>query len=108
VITDTSGRGTDAMFSGSIGGATPHFSAPPNGQVQVNGITPALGIPDAEQGALIVQPTRGTAIGSVIAIDNRTNDPTYFPPDLTTSWFARTIPAVGHLDGANGSKFRAP
>jgi hypothetical protein len=113
VITDTSGRGTDAVLSGagvlgSIGTATPHFSAPPNGQVQMNGITPALGILDSEPGALIVQPASGTAIASVIAIDNRTNDPTYFPPDLSSSTsFARTIPAIGHLDGANGSKFRS-
>jgi ribosomal protein L25 (general stress protein Ctc) len=112
VITDTSGRGTEAVFSaagalGSIGNATPHFSAPPNGQVQMNSITPDLGIFDAQPGALIVQPTRGTAIASVIAIDNRTNDPTYFPPDLSSSVFARTIPAIGHLDGANGAKYRS-
>ena len=113
VITDTSGRGTDAMLAGagllgSIGTATPHFSAPPNGQVQVNGVSPALGILDSDFGALIVQPSRGSAIASVIAIDNRTNDPTYFPPDLSTSSaFARTIPAIGHLDGANGAKFRS-
>jgi hypothetical protein len=72
----------------------------------MNSITPALGILDSEPGALIVQPTRGTAIASVVAIDNRTNDPTYFPPDLPAS-FVRTIPAIGHLDGANGSKFRS-
>jgi hypothetical protein len=40
-----------------------------------------------------------------MVIDNRTNDPTYFAPDLPTS-VVRTIPAIGHLDGANGSKFR--
>jgi hypothetical protein len=111
VITDTSGRGTDAEFSGagilgSIGSSTPHFIAPPNGQVQLNGVAPALGILDSEAGALVVQPSRGTAIASVIAIDNRTNDPTYFPPDLPAS-IVRTIPALGHLDGANGSKFRS-
>ncbi|HEY2322269.1 MAG TPA: hypothetical protein VGJ82_05325 [Thermoanaerobaculia bacterium] len=113
VITDTSGRGTEAVLSGagllgSIGTATPHFSAPPNGQVQMNGITPALGILDFEPGALIVKPASGTAIASVIAIDNRTNDPTYFPPDLSSSTLlARTIPAIGHIEGANGSKFRS-
>lgn len=112
VLTDTSGRGTEAAFSGAgvlgaLGDAAPHFTAPPNGQIQVNGITPALGILDSEAGALIVQPSRGTAIATVIAIDNRTNDPTYFPPDLASSAFARTIPAIGHLDGANGSKFRS-
>lgn len=111
VITDTSGRGTAAALSGAgilgaIGSATPTFIAPANGQVQMNSITPALGILDNEPGALIVQPSRGTAIATVIAIDNRTNDPTYFPPDLPAS-IVRTIPAIGHLDGANGSKFRS-
>jgi len=111
VITDTSGRGTEATFAGAgllgaIGTATPRFSAPPNGQVQLNGVTPTLGILDSEAGALVVQPTRGTAIASVVAIDNRTNDPTYFPPDLPAS-VVRTIPAIGHLDGVNGSKFRS-
>ena len=111
VITDTSGRGTEAAFSGAgilgaIGSGSVTFTAPPNGQVQMNSITPTLGILEGQPGALIVQPTRGTAVASVVAIDNRTNDPTYFPPDLPSS-IARTIPAIGHLDGANGSKFRS-
>src|SRR5262249_22639648 len=38
--------------------------------------------------------------------DNRTNDPTFFPPDIPAS-VMRVIPAIGHLDGANGSKFRS-
>jgi hypothetical protein len=54
-----------------------------------------------------VQPTRGTAIATVVAIDNRTNDPTYFPPDLPSGNLVRAIPVIGHVDGANGSRFRS-
>ncbi|HEX9501196.1 MAG TPA: hypothetical protein VGA10_06035, partial [Thermoanaerobaculia bacterium] len=45
-------------------------------------------------------------IASLFVIDNRTNDPTFFPPDIPAS-VMRVIPAIGHLDGANGSKFRS-
>ena len=55
----------------------------------------------------MIQPTRGTAIATVVAIDNRTNDPTYFPPDLPATDQIRAIPVIGHLDGANGSRFRS-
>src|ERR1051326_6035235 len=76
--------------------------------MQYNSISTNLGLLSTDTAALVVQPTRGTAIASVVAIDNRTNDPTYFPPDLSSSnLYARTIPAIGHLDGANGSKFRS-
>jgi hypothetical protein len=39
-------------------------------------------------------------------MDNRTNDPTFFPPDLGAP-VVRTIPVIGHVDGANNSKFRS-
>jgi hypothetical protein len=111
VITDTSGRGTDTSNSGAgllgaMGIANVVFSAPANGQQQYNGISFQLGLSSNDIGALVVAPTHGTAIATVVAIDNRTNDPTYFPPDIPAST-VRTIPAIGHLDGANGSKFRS-
>jgi hypothetical protein len=111
VITDTSGRGTDTSNSGAgllgaMGIANVVFSAPANGQQQYNGISFQLGLSSNDNGALVVAPTHGTAIATVVAIDNRTNDPTYFPPDIPAST-VRTIPAIGHLDGANGSKFRS-
>jgi hypothetical protein len=55
--------------------------------------------------ALVVEPTRGTAIATVVAIDNRSNDPTWFPPDIPGT-VPRAIPVVGHLEGANGAQFR--
>ncbi len=81
--------------------------SPPGGIRQFNGLGSTLGLFSRDAGGLVVQPTRGTAIATVVAIDNRTNDPTYFPPDLPGSDQIRAIPVIGHVDGANGSHFRS-
>ncbi|MEA2491182.1 MAG: hypothetical protein QOH21_2974 [Acidobacteriota bacterium] len=111
VLTDTSGRGTEARLegrgeAGPMGLTTLLFGAPIGGLQQINGLNVALDIASHRKGALIVTPTRGTAIATVVSIDNRTNDPTYFPPDLPAP-VLRTIPAIAHADGAHGAKFRS-
>ncbi len=111
-ITDTSGRGTNAsLLASSNNGPTGHtditLSAPANGHEQLNGVADRLGLLPYETGALQIRPSRGFAVASVFSVDNKTNDSTYFPPDLPSATFSRTIPAIGHLDGANGSKFRS-
>lgn len=111
VITDTSGRGTEAALvavgdSGVMGSSEELVSAPRLGQKQFNFLADTMRLLPGEDGALLLKPTRGTAIASVIAIDNRTNDPTYFPPDLPAP-VVRTIPAIGHVDGAFGSRYRS-
>lgn len=111
LLTDTSGRGAEARLrghglSGFIGADDIAFHAPDNGAQQMNGIAGALGLTATDAGGLELIPTRGTLIATVVAIDNRTNDPTFFPPDLPAP-VVRTIPVVGHLDGANNSKFRS-
>ncbi|HKR63918.1 MAG TPA: hypothetical protein VJZ00_09310 [Thermoanaerobaculia bacterium] len=111
LLTDTSGRGTTAEInatgiSGTIGAADFTVTAPSSGIMQINGLRAPLSLLASDAGGLIVRPTRGTAIPTLVAIDNRTNDPTYFPPDLPT-FEARTIPVIGHLDGANGARFRS-
>jgi hypothetical protein len=112
VLTDASGRGTSvslrAADANGFVAAAPSVLAmtPANGQQQINGIAATVGLPSNESGGLIVQANSGNVIASVIAIDNRTNDPTYFPPDLPAT-VARTIPVIGHIDGANNSKFRS-
>ncbi|MEA2163058.1 MAG: hypothetical protein QOK37_1185 [Thermoanaerobaculia bacterium] len=110
VLTDVSGRGTAATFSaGGITGAmsisTAAVEAPALGYTQTNGLQSWLTLASS-RGGLTLQPSRGEAVASVFTIDNTTNDPTYFPPDLAAS-VTRTIPAIGHLDGVNGSKFRS-
>ncbi len=112
LITDTSGRGTAASLgafgvTGAIGASSKTIDAPPGGILQFNSIGNALNLFSRESGGLVIHPTRGTAITTVVAIDNLTNDPTYFPPDLPASNQVRAIPVIGHVDGANGSHFRS-
>jgi hypothetical protein len=112
LLTDASGRGSEASLNafglmGEIGTSTSTISAPANGILQVNGLGGSLGVFDRDRGGLVVQPTRGVAIATVVAIDNRTNDPTYFPPDLPSGSLVRAIPVIGHLNGANNSRFRS-
>ncbi len=111
ILTDTSGRGTEAAITaagvlGPMGRSDASFTAVANGQEQINGIAGKLGLQPHEFGALVIRPRSGTAIASVFAVDNRTNDSTYFPPDLPAP-IVRTIPVIGHLEGANGSLFRS-
>ena len=110
VITDVSGRGSEAALSGwgpfgPAGNDVTTYSVPALGQQQFNFINAAMGVGAQDTGALVVTPQRGEAVATLFAIDNRTNDPTFFPPDIPAS-VVRVIPAIGHLDGANGSKFR--
>jgi hypothetical protein len=112
LITDTSGGGTEATLnafgvSGPLGSSAKTIDAPAGGILQFNNMGGSLGLFSNDAGGLVVQPTRGTAIATVVAIDNRTNDPTYFPPDLPASEQVRAIPVIGHVDGANGSRFRS-
>ena len=111
VTVDTGGRGSEVSFrvsgaSGVAGRVDFSFPTPAGGQAQLNGLGDTLEFPHDQSGALVVQPLSGEVVASATAIDNRTNDATYFPPDLPSP-FVRTIPAIGHVDGANGSRFRS-
>jgi hypothetical protein len=111
LLTDTSGRGADARInaygvSGPMGQSTATISAPAGGTLQMNAVSQPIGLLAREYGGLVVQPTRGLGIPTVVAIDNRTNDPTYFPPDIPAT-IPRTIPVIGHVDGVNDSRFRS-
>jgi hypothetical protein len=112
-LTDTSGHGSEAVLSaagvnGAMGSDGVTISVGPNKHTQVNFIGTSLGVEPSATGALTLRPTRGTAVAAVFAIDNRTNDSTYYPPDLPAPpTGSRVIPAIGHLDGANGSHFRS-
>ncbi|HEY8133748.1 MAG TPA: hypothetical protein VII12_17850 [Thermoanaerobaculia bacterium] len=111
MVADVSGRGSEVNATalgpnGSMATEAVSFEAPASGQIQINSIGPSLGVGATDTGALLIQPSRGETIASVFVVDNRTNDPTFFPPDIPAS-VMRVIPAIGHLDGANGSKFRS-
>lgn len=109
MLTDTSGRGTyanlrmiNAWTSDVMAGNVGTFAL---GTMQSTVASPARA--DQDDGvALVVEPTRGTAVATVVAIDNRSNDPTWFPPDVPGT-VPRAIPVIGHLAGANGAQFRS-
>lgn len=110
-LTDVSGRGVAAAFSangpnGALSIASVPAETSPFGVLQRNNLSYLLGLSSQAIGALAVTPTRGEAVVSLFTVDNRTNDPTFFPPDLSVG-MVRTIPVVGHLEGANGSQFRS-
>jgi hypothetical protein len=93
-------------ISGEMGSSDVTLSTVSSGVWQMNNVSSALSLASHDEGGLVVRPTHGFVIPTVVAIDNITNDSTYFPPDLPAP-VIRTIPAVGHLDGANNSKFRS-
>lgn len=110
LATDAGGRGGEigllpAGTSGSAALAPFSFVLPPGGVAQIGGLANMLGFAPHETGAITFAPSSGEAIPALIAVDNRTNDPTYFPPDLPSP-YVRTIPAVVHTDGAFGSVWR--
>lgn len=110
-MTDVSGRGAAASFvANGPYGSVDTLSVPAEtsayGVLQRNSLGFLLGLPSQAIGALTVAPTRGDAVVSLFSIDNRTNDATFFPPDLSAGT-VRTIPVVGHLEGSNNSQFRS-
>ena len=110
LLTDASGHGSAAQMNafgltGPMGGSSFEF-VPAGGITQSNGLGTPIGLLSHQAGGLIVKPILGMLIPTVVAIDNRTNDPTYFPPDIPAN-VPRMIPVIGHLDGANGSRFRS-
>ena len=103
-LTDTSGFGTAATLEAVR--STPELPslATTNGGVrQSNGVDGAF---TASAGALRVTPTRGTAIPAVITIDNRTNDATYFPPDISGTT-PRSIPVLASYTRKDGVRVQS-
>jgi len=81
------------------------FITPAGGQRRLDFVAETLGISPAFSASLVVEPTAGETIAAAFAIDDRTNDASYFPPD-TDLMTERIFPIVGHVDGAHGSHFR--
>jgi hypothetical protein len=111
VATDATGRGSelDLVLSTGAGPGEPALAVrvPENGQTQLSGLSDWMGVPATQTAALGAVPRSGRTAAGAIAIDNRTNDPSWFPPDiLGTTMTTSVIPAVVHADGANGARFR--
>lgn len=110
LLTDTSGRGANVSLrasgtEGPVAGGGTSVDARAQSTVQVNSVSRTIAMPANGSGGLLVTPTSGTAIATVVVIDNRSNDPTYFPPDLPGS-VPRAIPLLAHVDGPNGTNLR--
>ncbi|MEO8587225.1 MAG: hypothetical protein ABI584_13760 [Acidobacteriota bacterium] len=110
VATDVSGRGASADLSLAADSSAPGplegtIATSASRQRQVSDLGAALGAPGWRTASLLFTPRSGESIAGLMAIDNATNDPTWFPPDVP-SLVPRSIPAVVHADGANGARYR--
>lgn len=108
---DVAGRGATvglrfASESGWTGRPDLFVEARPGGTAQLNRLGTWLGAEPWRAGALKYAPTRGESVPFVISIDETTNDPTAWRPDLPAP-VARAIPALVHADGRNGARFRS-
>lgn len=108
---DVAGRGATvglrfASESGWAGRPDLTFQAAPGGTTQVDRLSSWLEVEPWRGGALDYAPVRGEVVPFVTSIDETTNDPTYWRPDLPAS-VARAIPALVHADGRNGARFRS-
>lgn len=108
---DVAGRGATvglrvASESGWAGQVDRTFRAEPGGTTQVDRLSSWLGVEPWRAGALEYAPVEGEVVPFVTSIDETTNDPTSWRPDLPAS-VARAIPALVHADGRNGARFRS-
>jgi hypothetical protein len=108
LVTDAGGHGSSFGVkasgpTGFTGRTDVAFEVPAGGQIQINDLATVLNV--SGQAAARFETLGGFTIPSLVSIDNRTNDPTMFPPDIV-SGVMRVIPMIGHLDGANDSRFR--
>jgi len=111
VATDASVRGSRlslslAPVSADLPPVTLDLDVPVGTQRQLNGLAKAAGFPAESRGSLALSPLKGAVVAGLTAIDNVTNDPTWFGPDLPATE-PRSIPALVHADGANGAQYRS-
>ncbi|MEO6323632.1 MAG: hypothetical protein ABIT01_17485, partial [Thermoanaerobaculia bacterium] len=111
VLADVSGRGARASLRLASQLPNRHplplaLSAPAWGPMQLSAIESTWEDEGREAGSFILDATSGAVVPLLVSIDDRTNDPTYFPPDLSGS-VERTIPAIVHTRGANGADFQS-
>jgi hypothetical protein len=108
VASDVSGQGSQLqLFPPAAGGTvgTPlSITAPPAKQTQLNDLAALTGTPGSQSAAFYATCSAGSVVTGLIAIDDATNDPTWFGPDTPPGQL--TIPAIVHASGANGAKYR--
>jgi hypothetical protein len=107
VASDLSGQGSQLqLFPQSAGGtvgAPLSVIAPPAKQTQLNGLAALTDTPGSQSAAFYATCSAGSVVTGLIAIDDATNDPTWFGPDTPPGQL--TIPAIVHASGANGAEY---
>lgn len=108
---DVAGRGASvalrfASESGWAGRPDLRFETGAGGTTQLDGLAAWLGVESWRAGAIDYAPARGEVVPFVTVIDELTNDPTFWRPDLPAS-AARAIPALVRADGRGGARFRS-
>jgi hypothetical protein len=108
VASDLSGQGSQLQVfpqsAGGVIGAPISVVAPPAGQAQIDDLAALTGTPASQTAAFRSATSAGNVVPGLIAIDNATNDPTWFGPDAPPGQL--TIPAIVHAGGANGAQYR--
>jgi hypothetical protein len=107
VASDLSGRDSQLQLfpqtGGTIGGPL-SISTPPMGQSQLDDLAVLTASSAASSSAFRAASSSGSVMTGLIAIDDATNDPTWFGPDAPAG--SLIIPAIVHVRGANGADYR--
>ncbi len=107
VASDLSGRGSQLQLlpqSGGTAGGPLSLTAPPMGQFQLDDLAALTGGGAGGPTAFRATSRSGSVLSGLIAIDDATNDPTWFGPDTPAG--SLIIPAIVHAHGANGAEYR--
>ena len=107
ISTDLSGGGSTLSASPAVNGQAfgPHLvSSPPGAQIQIDDIARFVPQAAAEAGSIAATCTSGTPVTGFTVIDDLTNDPAWWGPDLPAADL--TLFTAVHAGGAHGATFR--
>jgi hypothetical protein len=108
VASDLSGQGSQMQLFpqtvAGIVGAPLSISASPKGQAQLDDLAALTGSATSDSAAFRATSDSGSFLAGLIAVDDSTNDPTWFGPDAPAG--SLVIPAIVHAHGANGAEYR--
>jgi hypothetical protein len=107
ISTDLSGGGSTLSASPTVNGEAlgPYLvSSPPGAQTQIDDIARFVPSAAAQAASIATTCTSGAPVTGFTVIDDTTNDPVWWGPDLPSGDL--TIPAAVHAGGAHGALFR--
>lgn len=108
VASDLSGQGSQLQLvpqsAGGVVGTSLSVAVPSARQTQLNDLAALMNTPGTQSTAFYATCSAGSVANGLIAIDDATNDPTWFGPDTPPGQLI--IPAIVHANGANGAEYR--